>query len=66
MEAQTALVRTYSAIELYAITGVYMYLAIVVNPWHAELYHTLWLYQSLYEFCLLKFWVFVVNILDRG
>ena len=40
MEAQTALVGAYGAIELYAVALVYMYLTLVVRPRNLEEYYS--------------------------
>ena len=65
MEAQTALVWTDSAVELYAVSYVDMYFALVVNPWNTERNDALRLYKTFYELCFLKFWMLVVNVLYR-
>ena len=47
MKSQTALVRTDSRGELYTVTCVYVCVALVVEPRHAEDDLTLWIYESL-------------------
>lgn len=64
MEAQTALVGTYGAVELYAVTGVHMHLTIVVNPWHTEDDDAFRLHQPLYDLSFFKLGVFVVDVLN--
>ena len=62
MEAETSLVGAYGAVELHAVAYVDVYLALVVGPWHAERDDTLWLYEPLYEPCILKLRMLVVDI----
>ena len=65
MEAQTALVRTDGAVELYAVAQVHLYLALVVDPGHAERDDALGFHDALYDFGLLELGVLVVDVLDR-
>ena len=65
MEAQSALVRADGTVELHAVAKVYVYLAAVVNPRHAERHHALRLDYALYYLGALKLWVLVVNVLHR-
>ena len=39
MEAKSALIRAYRAVELYSVTLVYMHFTLVVHPGNAEHYH---------------------------
>ena len=64
MEADTTLVRTDSAVELHAVTEVYMDLTVVVNPWHTERDDTLWLHDALDNLSFLELRMLVVNVLD--
>ena len=63
METQATLVRANGAVELHAITDVYVHLAFVVYPRHTESQHALWLYDALDDLCLFKFRMLVVYIL---
>ena len=65
MEAQTALIRTDSAIELYTVTDVHLYLAFVVDPRHTEGNDALRLNDALHYLGFLKLRMLIVNILDR-
>ena len=64
METETTLIRTDSAVELYAITKVHMNFAIVVNPWHTECNDTLRLHDTLDDFCFFKLRMLIVNVLN--
>jgi len=59
MEAQAALVRSDSGIELNAVAAVDLDLAVVVNPGNAEGDDALGLYKALDEACLLPLGVLV-------
>ena len=37
MQTQTALVRSDRTVELYTVTGIYLNLTFIVNPWYTEL-----------------------------
>ena len=65
MESQTAFVRAYRAVELHAITEVYVNLAFVVYPRNTECNHTFRLYYALDNLCAFKLGVLVVNIFHR-
>ena len=65
METQATLVRANGAVELHAITDVYVHLAFVVYPRHTESQHALWLYDALDDLCLFKFRMLVIYILYR-
>ncbi len=65
METQTALVGTDSAVELYAVAEVGLYLALVVYPRHTEREDTVGFYDTLDDLGLLEFGVLVVDLLDR-
>ena len=65
MEAQAALVRTNGAVELHTVADIHLYLALIVNPWHAEHVHALRLYEALDDVSFLKLGMLVVDILDR-
>ena len=64
METQTALIRADSAIELHAVTDIHLYLTLVINPGHTERGDTLGFHDALYYFCLFKFRMLVVHVLD--
>ena len=64
MEAQTALVRSYGAVELYAVTEVHLYLALVIDPGHTECDDALGFHDTFYNLCLLKLRMLIVHILD--
>ena len=66
MEAQTALIWTDGAVELYTIAKVYVYLALIIDPWHAERNDTLRLNDTLDDFCFFKLWMLVVDVFNRG
>ena len=63
VKAQTALVRTNGAIELHAIADIDLYLALVVDPGHAERRDAFRLHDALYDFCLFELGMLVVNVL---
>ena len=65
MESQSAFIRADGAVELHAVADVHLYFSLVVHPWYAESGDTLWLYEALYEFRLLKLGVLVIDINDR-
>ena len=65
METETSLVWSDSRVELYSVTCVSLYFAVVIYPCNLESKDTLRLYDTLYDLCLLKLWVLVVNLLDR-
>ena len=54
MKSDTALVRSDSRVELYSETSVYLYLAVIVNPWYTENDLSLRLYYSLEYACINK------------
>ena len=64
METDTAFVRSNSCIELYTVTQVSLYITCIVNPSNTECENSVWLYDSLYDFCFLKLRMLVVNLLD--
>ena len=64
VEAQSALVRADGAIELYAVTDVHLYLALVVNPGHAEGRDAFRLHDALYDLCLFELGMLVVHIFN--
>ena len=63
MEAYAALVGANGVVELYAIAQIGLHLAFVVHPSDTEGENAVWLNQSLYDFCLFKFGVLVVDFL---
>ena len=63
VEAQTALIRTYRAVKLHAVTKVYVHLTAVVDPWNAECDDAFRLYDALDNLCFLKLRMLVVHIL---
>jgi len=65
VETQTAFVRADCAVELYAVTEVGLYFALVVNPRYAESEDTVRLDDTFNDFGLLKFGMLVVNLFDR-
>lgn len=65
METKTAFVRADGAIELHTVTEVSLHFAFVVNPGYTESEDTVRLHETLYDFCLFKFRMLVVNFLDR-
>ena len=64
MEAQAALVRSDSGVELDAVAAVDLDLAVVVNPGNAEGDDALGLYKALDEACLLPLGVLVNDELE--
>ena len=52
MEAQTALIRTDSRVELYSEASVYLYLAVVVNPRYTEHDLSFRLYDTVKNACI--------------
>ena len=64
MEAETALVGTDSAVELDAVAGVGLDLALIVNPGDAEGEDAVRLYQTLNDLCLLELRVLVLDLFD--
>ena len=42
MEAETALVRPQSGVELYTVSTIDLNFALVILPYHTELYDSLW------------------------
>ena len=64
MEAQAALVRSDSGVELDAVAAVDLDLAVVVNPGNAESDDALGLYKALDEACLLPLGVLVNDELE--
>gem|GEM_PF-5019944 len=65
METETSLVRADSAVELDTITEVSLNFSLVVYPSYTESEDTVWLDHSLNDFCLFKFRMLVINLLDR-
>ena len=65
MEAQTALIRTDSTVELHTVTDVHLHLALVVHPRYTEGDDTLRFHDALHNFCLFKFRMLVVHVLNR-
>ena len=61
----SALIGADGAIELYTVTQVYLYFALVVNPGHAEGYDALRLYDALYNLGFFELRMLVVHIFDR-
>ena len=66
METQTALVRTDGAVELYTVTEVHLYLALIIHPWHTESDDALRLHDAFDNACALELRVLVVDILYRN
>jgi hypothetical protein len=64
VESQAALVRADSAVELHAVTDVYMNFAVVVCPGHTEGDDPFRFYQTFYNLGLLKFGMLIVDILN--
>ena len=64
MEPQSTFIRANGTIELHAVANVYMHLAFIVGPWHAERDNTFRLNQSFNEFCFFKFGVLIIYILN--
>ena len=65
MEAQTSLIRADCAVELYAITDVYLYISLIVDPRNTEHVDTLGLYDALNDLCLLELGMLIIDIFDR-
>ena len=65
METQTALVRTDSRVELYAVAKVSLNLTIVIYPSNTECEDTIGLNDTLNDLCLLELGGLVLNLLDR-
>ena len=64
METDTSLIWTNGAVELDTITGVCLYLTLVVNPCHTESEDTVRLDHTFNDFRLLKLRMLIVNFLD--
>ena len=64
MEAESAFIGADGAVELHAVTDVYLHITIVVEPRHAEHHDALGFNHAFNNFCFLEFGVFVVNILN--
>ena len=64
VEAYAAFVRANGVVELYAVTDVYLYLAVIVDPGYFECEYAVGLDKPLYDFCFFKFGVLVVDLLD--
>ena len=64
MEAQTSFVGADGAVELHAVADVHLYLALVVDPGHAEGGDALGLHDALHYLGFLKLRVLVVHVLD--
>ena len=65
METETALVRSYSAVELYSITSVYSYVAVIVDPRYSEHDLSFGLHDSLYDIRVDEFGMLFDNRLER-
>ena len=63
MEAQAALVGADGAVELAAVAGVGVHLAVIIGPHNTEGEHSLGLYHAAQEVCL---FIFGVLIDQRG
>ena len=64
METDTALVGANGVVVLYTVTGVDLYLAVVVNPCDAECEYTVGDTEPLDEVVCLEFGVLVVLLLN--
>ena len=65
MEAKTALVRSDCGVELYAVTSVNLYFAVVINPRYAEHNNALRLNKTLDNCVLFIFRMFLNDGLER-
>ena len=65
VEADTALVGANGVVVLYAVTGVDLYLAVVIHPCYTECEDAVGDAQALYEVICFKFGVLVVLFFDR-
>ena len=46
MQTDTALVRSDCTVELYTVTGIYLNLTFIVNPWYTEFELSFRIYHS--------------------
>ena len=65
METDTTLVRSDSRVELHTITGICLYLTIVIYPCNLECKDTLRLDDTLDDLCILEFRMLIVNLFNR-
>ena len=65
METNTALIRTNSIVELYAITEVGLHFTLIIHPRDAESKNTVGFNQSFYDLCFLELRMLIVDIFDR-
>ena len=65
METYTALVGADGVVVLYAVTSVYLYVAVIVNPCHTECEHAVGDAESLDKVVCLELGVLVVLLFNR-
>ncbi|CDE58517.1 uncharacterized protein BN799_00556 [Prevotella sp. CAG:873] len=65
METDTAFIRAYSVVELYAVAYIVLDFALIINPSNAEGEDTVRLDHALYDFIALEFGVLVVDLFNR-
>ena len=64
METYSALIGANGAVELHSVAQIGLYLAIVVDPCHAEGYDAVGFDHSLHNFRFLKLGVVVIDLLN--
>ena len=66
VESEPTLIGAYGTVKLHAVADVYMHLALVVGPGHAESDDALGFNHALNQLGTLKFGVLVVNVFNRN
>ena len=65
VETDTAFIRAYSVVELYAVAYIVLDFALIINPSNAEGEDTVRLDNALYDFIALELGVLVVDLFNR-